>query len=447
MPDREEPDYFVVRLADLGEYPEVEAKVREALLHVDGKALTWLKGHEFVLTRPAQEDLESRHSAAGILNILSGAAPGRMMRTRKAVEVADRIGKLDPTADPTAKPGTADPIHGIPWHFADLGIPEARRIAASAPEAVPLSQILVAHPDTGYTEHPVFGPFGPDGSHPTLRGDLGHNFKEPGGKPLDPFQTGYAGQPGHGTRILSVLAGDSAALKGVAAGVTVVPFRVTNTVVINFFGSRTPLGAALRRAQKAQCGVVNISMGDPCRADHDTGAAVDEAYEAGMIIVAAAGNVTSEVTYPGRHLRTITAGGSTRNKRPWAGGSRGRFVDICAPADEIYRADWEKASDGTYGAVYGQSGDGTSYATAHVSGIACLWLARWGDRIVANYGKTWRRIEAFRWIVTKTATRPSDWNPQTHGAGIINARAVLEHPLPPPGVLRPIADKAADDFH
>lgn len=447
MPDREEPDYFVVKLANFAEYPEVEAKVREALQDVDGKALAWLMDREFVLTRPAQEDLERRHTAANILNILSGAAAGRLVRTRKAVEVADRIGKQDPTADLTAKPATVEPIYGIPWHFADLGIPEARRMAASAPEAVPLSQIRVGHPDTGYTQHPVFGPFGPDGSHPTLRGDLGHNFKEPGAKPLDPFQTGYAGQPGHGTRILSVLAGDSAALKGVAAGVTVIPFRVTNSVVINFFGNRTPLGDALRRARKAGCGVVNISMGDPCRADRDTGVAVDEAYEAGMIIVAAAGNVTSEVTYPGRHLRTITAGGSTRTKRPWAGGSQGRFVDICAPADEIYRADWKTGPDGTFRAVYGQSGDGTSYATAHISGIACLWLARWGHRIAEEYENTWRRIEAFRWIVTKTATRPPGWDPKTHGAGIVNAEAVLEHPLPPAGVLQPIEDKAADDFH
>ena len=199
--------------------------------------------------------------------------------------------------------------------------------------------------DTGFTEHPCFGSW-TNGNNLYVRSDLGINYLESGELPRDPIETQYPGHPGHGTRVGSVIAANNPTeFLGVAPGVTLVPYRVTNTVVIDFMGENTPLGPALRHVVRdSGCQVVNISLGDPCWPDADDAKAIDEAYELGTIIVAAAGNVTSEVTYPGRYRRTMTAGGVTIQDttwKPWSGGSRGPRVDFCAPADHITRANWK----------------------------------------------------------------------------------------------------------
>ena len=77
---------------------------------------------------------------------------------------------------------------------------------------------------------------------------------------------------------------------------------------------------ALRYATQQGCDVVTISMGGlPSRAWNE---AVNEAYEAGVCIVAAAGNnvsgaPTHHVVYPARYHRVIAACGVMANGSPY----------------------------------------------------------------------------------------------------------------------------------
>ena len=47
------------------------------------------------------------------------------------------------------------------------------------------------------------------------------------------------------------------------------------------------------------------------------GHAVDEAYEAGLILVAAGGQVIDSVCYPAKYNRTIGVGGVIASRRIW----------------------------------------------------------------------------------------------------------------------------------
>ena len=229
---------------------------------------------------------------------------------------------------------------------------------------------------------------------------------------------------------------------GVAPRANVIPYQVTNFVVVNgLLNNDKSLAEGIRRATIDKgCLVLSMSLGNPCFPGAPTGRAVDTAYEMGVIMVAAAGNVTSEVTFPGRYARTIAVGGVSENQRPWAGAR----VDISAPADNVYRAllDVEKSGRAGYS---DKDGDGTSYATTHVAGAAVLWLAHHWPDVQARYGNTWRRVEAFRHCLQVTARPGPNWDSTRHGTGILWIPGLLSAPLPDPETLIKMDDRAEDD--
>lgn len=301
-------------------------------------------------------------------------------------------------------------------------------------DAINWGSIRIGHLDTGYTEHPVFGPW-QNGVSPSLRPQEGTNTFDGSPGPRDPL--GPKGTPGHGTRSSSALAGrvDNVFL-GVAPRVPVVPYRVTDFIVIDTLFWQNRMGEAINHAVfNSGCRILSISLGDPCYAPSEMGRAVDQAYERGVIIVAAAGNYTSEVTYPGRYSRTIAAGGITRNDQPWNGGSRGISVDVSAPAADIWRADAVMDRNGGIHYVYGPVGDGTTYATVHVSGAAALWMAHHGRNLDIYAAHPWQYVEAFRTLIRSTARVPNGWNDRLFGAGILDIDALLAAALPAPNTL------------
>jgi hypothetical protein len=76
-------------------------------------------------------------------------------------------------------------------------------------------------------------------------------------------------------------------------------------------------------------------------------------------------------------------------------------------------------------------GQGTSFAVALTAGIAALWLAHHGRAVLIGAararGETLQAM--FRRIVMATARRPANWDGFTMGAGIVDARALLEADL------------------
>jgi hypothetical protein len=76
-------------------------------------------------------------------------------------------------------------------------------------------------------------------------------------------------------------------------------------------------------------------------------------------------------------------------------------------------------------------GQGTSFAVALTAGVAALWLAHHGraNLIGAARARGETLQTMFRRIVMATSRRPANWDAFTMGAGIVDARALLEADL------------------
>ncbi|MBL8702740.1 MAG: S8/S53 family peptidase [Alphaproteobacteria bacterium] len=331
------------------------------------------------------------------------------------------------------------------WNHDFVRLGEAiAHVGGGAP--IDWGELRVAHLDTGYRRHPVLGPWTatPTGdASPIVLVEEGLNAFDAAKPPFDDGSGGGLKTPGHGCRTMSVLAGmpdPGSAFVGCAPGLPVVPYRVVDDIILDpaVFPEKNwrRMAKALRHAvDDAGCQFVSISLGGfgPTR---DFGRAVDEAYEAGVIIVAAAGQIIDRVTYPGFYSRVFGVGGIRRD--PKSGrisiyseyDDHAQRVDVWAPAQPILRA--EIAPNDTGATI--RNGDGTSFAAPHVVAAAALWTLFHGAALDAYRG--WRRVEAF-WFCLKASQDHARMPPSgNHYAnGVLDARALLDVPLPPPGQL------------
>ena len=333
--------------------------------------------------------------------------------------------------------------------------------------------IRVAQLDTGYTEHPAFG-FRP-GEKPWLLLEEGLNLFERASYPRDPLN--YKGNPGHGSRVLSVLCGDHvwargdkfASEVGVAPRLPVIPCRVVKSVVLGAPDHREAVAEGIRHAISKGCSVVSISLGFPFIpwGDNPMGKAVDEAYEKGIIVVSAGGQYTDPVCYPGKFNRTIGVGGVDWQRNTFNPYGHGKDkIDVWAPAVNVPRLDSLKRAgavtepptegeDPGAGDMIGIGGskithdgkpdwgEGTSFATAHVAAAAAMWLLQRSSDLSEVYEKNepWLRVEAFKRLLRDTASGNPKRPPPGNGTGILDIFRLLQAELPPAETL----EKAAQD--
>lgn len=276
--------------------------------------------------------------------------------------------------------------------------------------------ILIGHPDTGFARHSEL-------EEGMLRIDLGANILEGGAYAEDPLPPGTA-NPGHGTATSSVAASrDRGEIWGAAPDSSLVPIRCIEDVKIF---NAAPVAVAIAHAVRVGCHVISMSLGGvPSRALH---AAVRQAVEAGVIVVAAAGNCVRTVVWPARYDEVIAVAGCNFADGYWRGSSRGGAVDITAPAEWVWRAQRNRSGDPLDGIGAGQ---GTSFAAALVAGAAALWLSRHGrEAALAEAGRRGVPLQRlFRTALRATARRPSGWRTGSFGAGILDAEALLEREL------------------
>jgi subtilisin family serine protease len=309
------------------------------------------------------------------------------------------------------------------WHlgdnFSQLG---------PAREAVEFTDVRtrIAHIDTGY-----------DRSHSVrperVRQELERNFVDGDGNPtsaMDPNKGGLLDNSGHGTGTLSILAGGKvekfgSVYLGGAPQADVVPIRVSDSVVLFQTSS---FAKGLRHAVTTGCDVITISMGGlPSKAWNE---AVNAAYEAGLCIVAAAGNnvngaPTRHVVYPARYRRVIAACGAMANGKPYAHLSgiktlEGNFgpSSTMTAAIAAYTPNIPWARFGCNNVVR-LNGEGTSAATPQVAAAAALWY----EKYKALLPRDWRRVEALRRALFSSAAKAAT---EYFGNGILKARAALD---------------------
>jgi serine protease len=289
--------------------------------------------------------------------------------------------------------------------------------------------IVIAQPDTGVAKHVEVDPAAIDLAKAW---NILNNTKDP----TDPLPAG-SGNPGHGTATASVaISRKVAVLIGSAPEATLVPIRCVQSVIIRIDGS--PLARAVLHAKRVGADIITMSLGGPFY-HAALGEAIRQAVDAGIIVLAAAGNcVQPIVVYPASDPNVIALAGINHNDLPWKGSSRGPKIDVAAPAENVFVARREPG-DGGVGTV--KPSQGTSFASALTAGVAALWLAHFTRAAVkAEASKRGITVhQLFRSALRATARPPKSgaWDKSKFGAGIVDADALLklalkDIPAPPP---------------
>ena len=348
---------------------------------------------------------------------------------------------LDDRAPRADRPDLVWAAGATDWHLAMVHAPEAWTLLGGA-DQLKWGPLSIGQIDTGWTAHPALG-FGSAKPWVAVAKGL-TDFAPSVGDPFSVAGPGFGEDAlsgafaGHGTRTGGVMCGRinaaGASYFGTAPRVPLVPCRIADHVVINHAQAQFAR-AVDHLVDVAKVDIINLSMGikfagivKPLKR------ALDKAYDKGVIMVCAAGQVVTTVAAPARLSRTLAVAGVDRNQAPWTQSARGQTVDLSAPAVQVPVATTRR--DGSIG--YDVS-SGTSFASAMVSAAAALWLLHRGAAIAARYAQPWQRVEAFTQLVRSTTRQPSGWQPQPFGTGILDVEALLKAPLPAAASLRPQA--------
>lgn len=318
---------------------------------------------------------------------------------------------VDPRArsgpSPGAIPGCRAPAELTlrdDWVLPALRIPEAWAYSEGRQRPSRGAGIVVAQPDTGTTPHMELS---------GVATVPGWDVVDDDADPTDPMD--YAGNPGHGTGVASVVFSASGGrVIGAAPGARLMSIRAVRSVVQV---TQLSVARALDWATGHGADVITLSLGG--LPSESLLRALRRAVDANVIVLAAAGNCVHQVVFPARYEECIAVAGSNAADAPWRGTCRGASVDVAAPAQNVLRAEPDAAAVG--------QGQGTSFAVALTAGVAALWLAHHGRSTVvaaarAN-GETVQRL--FARLLRSTARRPSGWDATEFGAGIVDARALL----------------------
>ncbi len=311
------------------------------------------------------------------------------------------------------------------WHlrndFSQLG---------AARDAVQFSdpRTRIAHIDTGYDKTHQARP-------ERILTQLERNFASGNNQPndaQDPNRGYLFDNSGHGTGTIGILAGgpipaQNGKYLGGAPQADIVPLRIADSVVMFYTSAFVQ---SLKYATQQGCDVVSISMGGlPSRAWNE---AVNAAYEAGVCIVAASGDCfgglpTHHVVYPARYRRVIAACGVMANGAPYYDlpikvieGSWGPNSCMTAALSSYTpNIPWPKFGCAE---TINLDGQGTSACTPQIAAAAALWYEKYKNYLPRD----WRRVEAVRHALFRSAKAVPPEYQEKLGRGILQAKAALD---------------------
>jgi serine protease len=277
-----------------------------------------------------------------------------------------------------------DEFFRLQWHMKMVDAERTWAIQKGDPS------VAVAVLDTGVA-YEDFGPFrkGPD---------FGTTVFLPGFNVLD--GSSHANDDNfHGTHVASTIAeatNNSEGVAGLAFGCALMPIKVLDSEGLgSFFDVAEGVDFAVNFTQGGNkpVKVLNLSLGGD-GTSLTLERAIDRAVEAGIVVVAAAGNEGSgSISFPATLPNVIAVGGLDASKRRAPYSNFGPELDVVAPGGDINRDD---DNDGNPDGVLQQTFDpdtafffgrfddfayffvtGTSQATPHVAALAAL-LVRQG---------------------------------------------------------------------
>ena len=330
------------------------------------------------------------------------ADPGGVLRftgdPAAAVSALDRAGigaqvSTDRVAHYADVPN--DPDYPQQWNLTSIQMQPAWDITHGSPS------VTVADIDTGV-----------DATHPDLQGKLATGYDVTKGAPLG---AGLTDSDGHGTAVAGVIAAatnNNLGLAGVGWDTTVAPVKVSTsdndlTTAAVVSGINWAVGDGIR--------VINLSLGT-C-GEPTLAAAVQQAEDRGVLLVAAAGNqylAGNAIQYPGGYPGVIAVGALAHDGTRAMYSETGHQVALVAPGGS---ADGTAADDIPLLKAGGgfTAEAGTSFASPEVAGVAALILAANPTLTPADAGA----------LETATATKVGSSPDVNYGAGELDAAAAL----------------------
>ncbi|BDX05919.1 S8 family serine peptidase [Planctobacterium marinum] len=261
---------------------------------------------------------------------------------------------------------------------------------------------------------------GVDYNHADLGGCLGAECKVIGGYDFVEQDEDPMDVDGHGTHVAGIVAA-SGSVTGVAPGASIMALRVLDD---EGFGSTSDIIAALEYAVDPDGDlltddapdIINMSLGAPGDFESATSVAVNNTVDAGIVVVAAAGNYAGygdiAALSPSSALNAITVSSSTKEDTISGFTSRGGGAsyqqlkpEIIAPGSDIVSLE---VDGGTL------SLSGTSMAAPHVAGAAAILKQNYPEASPAE-------IKAR--LITSAVDIGAD--PYTQGYGRLDVTAAL----------------------
>jgi subtilisin family serine protease len=229
------------------------------------------------------------------------------------------------------------PSQIITWNIGRVGATSSWAISTGDP-------VKVGVIDTGI-----------DLKHPDLKANIKGGYNA-----INPLKS-YTDDHGHGTHVAGIIAAlnNSIGVVGVGPNIDLYAIKVLNA---KGSGYLSDVIEGLDWAVDNGIKVVNMSLGTSQDVPSFREAIV-RAYNAGVVIVAAAGNTGGELVYPAAYPEVIAVSATDQNNQIASFSSRGPEVDLAAPGVNIYS---------TYKGQSYATLSGTSMAAPHVTGAAAL---------------------------------------------------------------------------
>jgi serine protease len=263
--------------------------------------------------------------------------------------------------------------------------------------------------------------------HPDLSEHLvaGYDFVDDDAAPWDLTYYNEANRYSHGTHVAGIIGAvtdNGVGIAGVAWNVRMMPIRALGP---DGSGSFADVAAALNWAVEHGADIINLSFGVAGVSPEDSRAqmivaAIDNAIDRGVTVVAAAGNYANTVCFPANYKPVLAVAALDETGAAAAYSGCGAAIDICAPGggESSSALEWnartilstcydKKRSTYNYTQMYG-----TSMAAPHIAGLAALLYSQG----LTNPAK----VEA---VIENTAI--SLGNSGVYGAGKANAYAAL----------------------
>ncbi len=288
---------------------------------------------------------------------------------------------------------------------------------------------------------------GPQPVYPEFNGiyERGWDFVNDDADPMD--------DNGHGTHVAGILAADKNGylVVGVAPRVELYALKVVDA---SGNGEYSSVIAALQWAVDNGIDVVNMSIGGH-EVSEALAAAVEAAYGARVLMVAAAGNVNPAswqeliygcpVVYPAAYPHVLATTFTNPTDSLTGFSCTGPEVDFAAPGDQVF----SPVPVGTcmFCSPYGYLPlSGSSMASPHLAGLVALVLGH-GIRDDNGDGLVFDEVRAHLCTTTDPGGRIATTDPRYpkwYGCGVINAGKALVDSPPPTGATNHPPVAAAD---